>query len=70
MIDDKRSRWIALLSRRPGPTMWSWPMNSSRTRGRILSASGPHPSVWTEPENKSSLTARYSLTQPPQAPFS
>jgi hypothetical protein len=40
MIDESWSFWIARRSRRPGPTMWSWPANSSRLRGRMRAARG------------------------------
>lgn len=38
-IEEMRSPSIARRSRRPGPTICSWPIYSSRLRGRIRSAS-------------------------------
>ena len=47
MKDGTRPAAIARVRTRPGPTIWSWPTNSSKLRGRIRSANGASRSIWT-----------------------
>ena len=49
--DESWSFWMARRSRRPGPTMCSWPTNSSRLRGRMRAARGSAPPRPAEPDS-------------------